>query len=245
MRSFAIIVSLSASALGCSGTSAGGSQCGPDNCSTCCDANNQCVQTVSAVACGSSGFTCQACNSVEACYTNRCGPANPHYAFVTQADYNGGLASTGSSTSGGLAGGDNLCQAAATAAGLAGTFKAWLSDSATNAIDRLVDVGGWYTTGTYPFLIAESKAQLISGLTNVFHDEYGKTKGGEPWTGTKADGTKSTSSPFVGTTGNCFNWATASGDSGVTGLIGMVTGGWTERSAYQCQNPKPIHCFQQ
>jgi hypothetical protein len=244
MRSFVIISCLLVSTLGCSGGGGGGSHCGPGNCSTCCDANNQCVQAVSALACGSNGFVCETCNSGETCYTDRCGPANPHYAFVTKADYNGGLARAGSSTSG-LSGGDNLCQVAATAAGLAGTFKAWLSDSTANAIDRIVDVGGWYTTGTYPLLIAANKAQLISRLTNSFVDEYGQTKGAEPWTGTKADGTKSTSSIFVGTTGNCYNWATENGDSGVTGLVGMVTGGWTEYSAYQCQNPHPLHCFQQ
>src|SRR3989344_6490978 len=47
-------------------------------------------------------------------------------AFVTSATYHGNL--------GGLAGGDAECQSLANAASLGGIWKAWLSDSSTNAI---------------------------------------------------------------------------------------------------------------
>ena len=127
------------------------------------------------------------------------------------------------------------------------TYKAWLSDGTTNAIDRIGDVGGWYTTGSYPNVIFASKAQIPSGPQSGFRDEYGGTDPGAPvWTGTKPDGTRATSI-FQGTTGNCIGWSTGTlgSDSGVTGSNGFLTGSWTERSAQQCHNQGALYCFQQ
>jgi hypothetical protein len=56
--------------------------------------------------------------------------------FLTSQAYDGNL--------GGLAGADAKCQSLAAAANLSGTFKAWLSDSTTNASDRLT-----HNTGSY------------------------------------------------------------------------------------------------
>jgi len=44
---------------------------------------------------------------------------------------------------GGLAGGDMLCNDAATAAGLPGAYVAFLSTATVNAIDRLAGSRGW------------------------------------------------------------------------------------------------------
>ncbi|MEZ4248105.1 MAG: hypothetical protein R3B99_07695 [Polyangiales bacterium] len=50
---------------------------------------------------------------------------------------------------GSLAGADMRCQAAATAAGLPGTFKAWLSDSETSMASRSTHASvPYYTLGT-------------------------------------------------------------------------------------------------
>jgi hypothetical protein len=57
--------------------------------------------------------------------------------FVTSQVYTADL--------GGLSGADAKCQALADAAGLGGTFKAWLSDSKTDARDRVTHVGDPYT----------------------------------------------------------------------------------------------------
>ena len=63
--------------------------------------------------------------------------SGPHpHAFLTSTSYTGDLATQGGGTSG-LDGGDKLCGQVAAAAGVTGTFKAWLSDASTNAIDRL------------------------------------------------------------------------------------------------------------
>ena len=163
-------------------------------------------------------------------------------AFVTSTSYSGDLKTAGAGTSG-LDGADKLCQVASTAAGLAGTFKAWLSDSTTNAIDRLVDVGGWYVVGT-DFELFDSKAALVSPPANAFADETGALVGGEPWTGTLSNGTENTNDGFVGTSGNCASWTASSMDSGATGAS-LQPGEWTQSAAYQCQNLRPIYCFQQ
>ena len=58
--------------------------------------------------------------------------------FVTAETYAGALGS--------LEAADMYCRAAANTAGLTGTFRAWLSDGTTNAIDRITVDGPWYTT---------------------------------------------------------------------------------------------------
>src|SRR6187401_2282495 len=57
--------------------------------------------------------------------------------FVPDQTYVGGLL-------GGLAGADMKCEARAAAAGLAGTYKAWLSDQTKSATARLT-----HSTGAY------------------------------------------------------------------------------------------------
>ena len=164
-------------------------------------------------------------------------------AFFTSTTFSGDLKTAGAGTSG-LDGGDRLCQAASTAAGLPGTFKAWLSDSTTNAIDRLTDVGGWYVVGT-TFELFASKAALASPPGNAFSDEFGHLISDEPWTGTLSNGTRNTDDGFQQTSGNCLGWTVASMDSGATGSSSFPTGWTQENEAYQCQNLRPIYCFQQ
>ena len=55
--------------------------------------------------------------------------------FITTTSYSANL--------GGIAGADNKCALAAMAGNLGGAWKAWISDGATNAIDRFTDVGPW------------------------------------------------------------------------------------------------------
>lgn len=238
------LIVLAYAASGCSDAE----PCSPASCSTCCDANGECVAAVSATACGGGGNFCEACDTGETCYATarRCGAANPAYAFVTKTEYTGNLKAAGGGTTG-LLGADNLCQAAAQSAGLTGTFKAWLSDGGTNAIDRLSDVGGWYTLGDYPWRIAASKAQLLTGLSNAFTDETGShLSSGGVWTGTNGSGTRATSF-FQGTTGNCVGWSVdyLGADSGVLGLNGYTSSKWTQDSAQQCHNKARLYCFQQ
>jgi len=65
------------------------------------------------------------------------GSSSDFVVFVTKKTFSGNL--------GGVAGADEECQTAAAAAGLAGTFRAWLSDFAAtkNAIDQVPEGGPW------------------------------------------------------------------------------------------------------
>lgn len=255
MRLAATVLVSSIVASACSGSGAGGPDeldvdCDPATCETCCDASGRCVAALSDAACTSGviGSACVACAAGDTCYpSGRCGRANPAVAFVTSAEFDGDLARAGGAATG-LLGGDALCQAAAADAELAGTFRAWLSDGTTNAIDRLADVGGWYTISWYwpPRQIFADAAQLATGPSASFTDEHGNYVSRHPWTGTKADGTRATSSVPQGSA-NCLGWTASWVDSGVTGDSNSVSayGFWTSAGAQQCQNRASLYCFQQ
>ena len=113
-------------------------------------------------------------------------PPQPNIAFVTSLTYDGNLE--------GLAGADGICQSRATAAGLPqNTYKAWLSTSSEDAIDRLGTARGWVRVDGKPF--ADRKTDIAAGM--IFHplrvDENGAyindTSKLTVWTGTKYDGT--------------------------------------------------------
>jgi hypothetical protein len=106
---------------------------------------------------------------------------------------------------GGLTGADQKCQTAAQAVGLTGTWKALLSDSSTNAIDRIPDVVFKKLDGT---TIAGSKADLFDGsiLSAINLTETLSLVGDfDPaWTGSGSAGQKQLTIP-------CDNWTVSSG----------------------------------
>lgn len=90
---------------------------------------------------------------------------------------------------GGLAGGDAFCASRATAAGLSGTYKAWLSTTTTSASSRLTHYTGPYklVTGT---TIANNWTDLTDGslAAPIDRDEFGAIKVSYTWTGTDESG---------------------------------------------------------
>ncbi len=137
---------------------------------------------------------------------------------------------------GGLAPGDTLCQSAATSAGLAGTWVAWLSDASTDAKSRLGAARGFVRTDGTPF--GDTIASIAAG--HLFHtlrlDEHGVDVGtATVWTGTDADGTKSSST--------CTNWTTTSG-SAETGTTGGGPDAWTARISQTCNAQRHLYCFE-
>jgi hypothetical protein len=121
---------------------------------------------------------------------------------------------------GGLVGADRICQEGAL---FGGVWKAWLSDSTTNAIDRIADVGPWYTmNGLYAF---ENKAQLAQTPSAIIDvDQWGIVVAASSYyTGTHLGGTSADA--------NCNNWTSAA-----DGLLGVWGDGrqtrgpatWTE-----------------
>lgn len=160
--------------------------------------------------------------------------------FVTSTEHDGDL--------GGLAGGDQICNSRAAAAGMRGrTFVAWLSTSSVDARDRLSEppagrlgqVDGWVRTdGAF---VAASIADLtdgnISGL--IDRDEFGAQQEDQNvWTGTTFDGKALES--------DCSNWTTASASFfarvGYTG--GLIDGDWTNVASQNCNLTARLYCFE-
>jgi hypothetical protein len=142
----------------------------------------------------------------------------------------------------GLAGGDAICQARATAAGLTGTYRAYLSSSTTDARDRLVKPGtttparGWVRTDGLPF--ADQPSDLATGSTSRV---YYPARLGE--SGTVVDGNVLTGSGSLGlkTTDTCGDW-TLTASSGAGGSS-YDADRWYYGSFLPCGNPQHLMCF--
>lgn len=157
----------------------------------------------------------------------------------------------------GLAAGDAICVAGATAAHLPdpGSFVAWLSDSNDDAYCRVHGFGGkksancgqatlptgagpWQRTDGAPFMGALDTITTTQAVyTTLNRDEFGHEVGQTAiYTGTRTDGTASTR--------NCGDWIT---DSDVDfGDTVSTYPAWTEFAGYTfCRvTPRPIACLQ-
>lgn len=168
--------------------------------------------------------------------------------FVTSVRYDGNL--------GGLVGADAKCQTLAVAAGLPGTYKAWLSDPVASPSTR-------FAQATIPYrlvdgtLIANNWADLIDGtLANAIT----KTEAGLAaptatfcypgetvvWSSTTSAGV------FDATVGTCANWTDANGTSTEWGHANATSASWagggcSGSGAGICTGTfvSPIYCFQQ
>jgi len=158
--------------------------------------------------------------------------ANPKLVFATSTLHTGDL--------GGLAGGDAICNAAATAASLPGTYLAWLGDGSDAPASRFTKGAPYALVNGTP--VAEHFLDLADGtlLNPIDRDESGSAvTASTPWTGVAPDGT---SSPGA----DCLNWSSASG--GFTGATGSTTTsgtGWTQTGPDFCDTPQRLYCFQQ
>ncbi len=171
--------------------------------------------------------------------------SNTKLVFTTSQTYTGNL--------GGLSGADAKCQALATQANLAGTYKAWLSDATGTPVTR-------FTHATVPYTlvdgtpIASDWTALVSGTLQHAIDESessgtpGKDNSGLSlpngvtlvWTSTKYDGTL-----VSGTT--CQSWtSSSSSDPSEWGRDDATTVDWSQwASSGSCGWVAPLMCFQQ
>ncbi|MCA9876528.1 MAG: hypothetical protein KC442_02060 [Thermomicrobiales bacterium] len=148
---------------------------------------------------------------------------------------------------GGLAGADAACQTRATAAGLPGTYMAWLSDSSATPASR-------FTKSIMPYTlprgetVAASWADLTNGdalghaIDQMANGALFSGNGNTVWTNTLANGNAGGSSA----TGNCANWTSAA--PGIEGDIGRAaesTTLWTVGGFMQCAAEGRLYCFQQ
>jgi len=98
-----------------------------------------------------------------------------------------------------------------------GTWRAWLSDSSMNAIDRLADVG--------PMAI-EDPTDASAGVRSLF------------WSGTLLDGTASTT--------NCSEWTSyVGGGTATVGRTDTAGSGWVDPTPLSCSTYLSLLCFEQ
>lgn len=166
----------------------------------------------------------------------------PKLVFITSKQYSAKL--------GGLVGADANCQGLAAAAGLAGTFRAWLSDTDSSPQTRFSHSAGPYTL-VNGSLVAQTWGELTgaplahpidtneSGLRNA---NAGTACGGSTvWTDTTNSGV------LVSPADTCGEWTDDTGDVAVVGLSssGDYWSDWCKGGNGLCSMTASLYCFQQ
>jgi hypothetical protein len=155
-----------------------------------------------------------------------------HTIFVTDQSWDGAGV-------GGLAAADTKCQAAGDSASLGGTYKAILSDSATNAKDRLTISGPIFNTGGDR--IANDSVDLWDSSVDfgITYNQHGAVSGlGESWTGTNGDGTSAAT--------NCTDWTSAVGTGHANRSSGLLDQQWVSYVGNRdCGLSKILICISQ
>lgn len=254
---------LSALALSCGSGGGGGTgggagggggataRCNTSNCAGCCDSSDVCQLGQSSTACGTGGNACLACGTGLACSSGVCvasgagggggtgtgggggGSTGPKRLFITRTEYSGDLKSAGGGATG-LQGGDNLCNTAAAAANIGGTWVAWLSAGTVRAYDRVQGTGPWQLVGSGTTIFNNRAALATTPLAAIDRDETGSSRSAYAWTGTSTGG---------GPSGNdCQDWT-----GGGYGTLGNPeqTGAWTTYDYRTCSNTYSLLCFEQ
>ena len=154
--------------------------------------------------------------------------------FVTSEAYDAAF--------GGVEGGDRVCGSLAMAAGLAGSYRAWLSD------DTGLSPSVTFTTNDIPLVltsgvrVADDWEDLTDGTINnpVVVDERGDQPMSVPvvWTGTDRSGTAAAAT--------CNGWSSGSeASNGLVGVFDAVGVGWTASRAAPCNQLGRLYCVQQ
>jgi hypothetical protein len=161
------------------------------------------------------------------------GNGGPRIAFVTS------LLTTGNF--GGVAGADAICTKLANDAkiGSGGPWRAFISTSTTNAIDRMTANGPWKTTAGK--IVATMKTDLASGTLKAPLDK--DEKAGTPpiendqvWTATGKNGAYLAE--------DCQGWTATTGN-GLVGEAERSDERWTARASVSCTEGKRLFCFEQ
>ncbi len=200
------------------------------------------VSTTCAGKCGTAINNCQQTVTCDACPDGQCcsgaGTCGACIVFASSTTHEGNL--------GGLSGADAICQGLADAAGLSGTYMAWLSDDTDSPSTRFVHATVAYTL-VNGAVVASSWSDLTDGGIAHAIDRTESAAAVDPtnvWTNTLADGTAG----GFAADGHCENWLFASGGhQGNTGFTSMVDAKWTKFSNHTCggEAPRRLYCFQQ
>ena len=183
---------------------------------------------------------CGTCPAGQTCVNDRCvgcGQGGDCTVFTTSTLHTGNL--------GGLTGADAICQQRAGAAGVSGTFMAWLSTATESPATRFIQNPGRYVR-TDGLPVAANWAALVAGSLAVPMDrnETGQyvADDREAWTNTAADGAPYLTDPNQ----FCGGWGSAlSGAGGRVGETDEVDADWTNSHTDPCDNNWRLYCFQQ
>jgi hypothetical protein len=155
------------------------------------------------------------------------------------------------STLGGLVGADTKCQERATAAGLPGTYKAWLSDSTGSPSTRFTRSAVPYvrTDGNF---IANNWADLVD---NTWANPINKTESGAAAPNNATGLCEGPTSVLTNTTGSgqrwgdysCGDWASGANSSGAAVNVNTSTspGSLCALNNSCAAGAAPLYCFQQ
>lgn len=157
--------------------------------------------------------------------------SRPNVVFVTTAT---SMGTFGNGALGALGTADQVCAGEAAAAGLPGTFVAWITAGSTTAASRLAGSRGWIRPDGVP--VADDVAGLTSGqvYNPISLTADGTLVNDYVWTGTTAAGA-------LGTFGNCGDW-TSSGGNGTVGHSRSV--GYSQANGSLCDMAYPFLCFE-
>ena len=162
------------------------------------------------------------------------------YVFVTSQAFTGNL--------GGIAGADQKCQDLADAAGLPGTYLAWLADSgpASAPASRFTQAPNAYLQpgigSAAPQVVADDWADLTDGSLDRPFDvtENGNQIGGafNVWTNVTIAGA------LLSAVHHCSDW-TSTDVNGYLGFGKRTDLGWTDGIDNACVFPSHLYCFGQ
>lgn len=168
--------------------------------------------------------------------------------FVTSTTYRADFA-TASGTpldaqDAGIIGANKLCQTAATAGALGGTWKAILAHP-NGGIDALADVGPWYRTDAT--LAFNNRAQLKTTPSVAINvDELKKSQSASSsscvWTGLMPGGAPL---PGCAATGNSIWTFGNSAQNGVVGDLNGSDSSWIYTGTKSCDGPCHLYCLEQ
>lgn len=180
---------------------------------------------------GDAAVACVGCAS-GACTAGECDPA----VFVTSKEYTGVIGD------GGVASADAECAALAAAAGLPGTFKAWLSAAGSSPSTRFTSK----SARPYRLLNGKRVAASFAGLAGTLDNPISVTEArvdigfAYVWTATDGNGTPT---PDAGT---CAGWT--SSDVAVKGGSGEsddIVPEWTSFGDIPCSTLARLYCFEE
>jgi hypothetical protein len=158
-------------------------------------------------------------------------------AFVTSTTSDGHL--------GGVAGANQKCAARAVAAGLSGTFLAWLDDSTSQPpVSRFTQAGAAWTN-TLGVTVAATWEDLVDGslLAPIDRNEFGQLASGSNnvWTAVEDNGMGNV---YFATCGSAWSSGSAA-NNGRVGSSNATTSTWTDSTDVACDQQLRLYCFEQ